>query len=203
MPRKLRSSFARSLLLHGALLLMIALLVYHPHSDEAANPPIIIENISLGKEVKRAIHTVVHSIGLPHTEPESSEDPEESTVTSQQDLPSNSEASPNISSEAGAAMEGSEMQRYLAGVVSRINERKRYPKAAQFREQEGLVKVLLEVSPEGRVLRAEVETACPFPLLNEAALDAVRAMTMLPPLPASHSAKSIVLHVPIHFKIER
>ncbi|MBU6155272.1 MAG: hypothetical protein KGP28_13295, partial [Bdellovibrionales bacterium] len=76
MPKKWKSSFVRSLILHGILLLVIALLVYHPHEERGLNPPIAIETISIGKEVKKAIHSVVHSIGIPHQEPDVMEEDE-------------------------------------------------------------------------------------------------------------------------------
>ncbi|MBU6375234.1 MAG: energy transducer TonB, partial [Bdellovibrionales bacterium] len=98
---------------------------------------------------------------------------------------------------------GSEMQVYLSGIIARINAQKKYPRSAHFNEQEGLVQILLEVAPDGRLIRTEVEKPCAFPVLNEAALDAVRAIGTLQPLPQSYSSKSVVLHVPIHFKIER
>jgi TonB family protein len=196
MAKKLRSSFFRSLLLHLGLLLLVSVLVYHPHEDPGPVTPITIETISLGREVKKAIHSVVHSMGLPHQEPV--EDSPSSDHSSSQDSgPASLE-----SSESSGAL-ASEIQRYLGEVISRIDSKKRYPKAAQFNEQEGLVQVLLEVSGQGVILRTELEKASPFPLLNEAALDAVRAIGTLPPLPVSYSSKSIVLHVPIHFRIER
>jgi TonB family protein len=198
MPRKLRSSFVRSLLLHGALILVIAVLVYHPHEDEPKDTPIVIDSIQLGKEVKKVFHSVVHSIGLPHSEPEPEDNPAEKPDA--QPPPRGPVGDSGGDSSPGDA---SEMQKYLAAVVARIDRQKHYPKAARFQEQEGLVRILLEVSAEGRVLRSEVEAECVFPLLNQAALEAVRAVGTLPPLPASQSGKSVVLHVPIRFQIER
>jgi TonB family protein len=199
MPKKWKSSFGRSLLLHGILLLVIVLLVYHPHEEQIPNPPITVETINIGKEVKKAIHTVVHSIGIPHAEPE---------ATDQDDLaPSDqseaSEGSTEVSPQEIGQSQGSEMQAYLSGIIARINAKKKYPKSAQFNEQEGLVQIRMEIARDGRVIRSEVEKPCAFPALNEAAMDAVLSIGELPPLPPSNSSKSIVLHVPIHFKIER
>ncbi len=199
MPKKWKSSFARSLLLHGILFLVIALLVYHPHEELTANPPIAIESISIGKEVKKVIHSVVHSIGIPHQEPDVREEDE----SAPSDESAANESATEVSAQEAGQSPGSEMQRYLSEIMNRLHARKKYPKSAQFNEQEGLVQIRMEIAPDGRLIRAEVEKPCAFQVLNEAALDAVRAIGTLPPLPQSNSSKNVVLHVPIHFKIER
>jgi TonB family protein len=200
MPKSLKSSFGRSFLLHGGLLLLVALLAYHSKQEEVQPIPITLESIQLGKEVKRVFHQVVHSIGIPHDEPDPSDESptqkeaenfEKSNLNAQSSSPDSGEVAPN------------ELQRYLGEVVSRIHAKKRYPKEALFNEQEGVVLVLLEVSKPGTILRAELEKGCPFPLLNDAALEAVRSIQTLPPIPARHSGESLILHVPIRFRIER
>jgi len=200
MAKKLRSSFARSILLHAALLIWIALLFYKGNQKDRQIDPITIETITLGDEVKKAIHQVVHSIGLPHEEPEVSEEPQ---VKPFDEKSTGAEEAPSSDSSGPTSANSSEIQRYLGEIISRINAKKRYPRAAQFNEQEGLVQILLEVSAQGQILRSEVEKACPFPLLNDAALEAVRAIGVLPPLPLEPARKSILLHVPIRFQIER
>jgi TonB family protein len=199
MPKKWKFSLARSFFLHGILLLVIALLVYHPHEEPNAIPPITIENINIGKAVKKAIHTVVHSIGIPHQEPGVTDD---DGLSQSAERGAKNEGAADIPAQEVGINSSAEMQMYLSGIIARINAKKKYPKSAQFNEQEGLVQIRMEIGQDGLVIHAEVEKPCAFPTLNDAALEAVRSVEKLPPLPPSNSAKSIVLHAPIRFKIE-
>ena len=66
--------------------------------------------------------------------------------------------------------------------------------------------MLLEIAPDGRVLRSEIEKKVAFNSLNDAALKAVQALSSLPPLPLKPSgmpaSRPILLHIPIHFKLK-
>lgn len=71
----------------------------------------------------------------------------------------------------------------------------KYPARALSEGQEGIVRVLFTVGPDGRTLAAELAARCPWPLLNDAALKAIRERWRFSPGPIRR------YEVPIHFKI--
>ena len=56
-----------------------------------------------------------------------------------------------------------------------------YPREAVLAHQQGAVEITFDVDDTGRVTQATVSNASPFPLLNQAALRAVRDHWRLPP----------------------
>jgi protein TonB len=56
-----------------------------------------------------------------------------------------------------------------------------YPREAQLAHQQGVVVIRFTVDEEGSVVEADATTPCPFPLLNQAALRAVRETWRFPP----------------------
>jgi protein TonB len=58
-----------------------------------------------------------------------------------------------------------------------------YPREAALAHQQGTVVVRLVVGQGGRVLKADAVEACPYPLLNQAAVRAVRERWSRPPAP--------------------
>lgn len=199
---KLRTPLARSFVVHLVLVGMITMAVlFEPKVSE--NIPIELESISLEKQVKRTFHKAIHSIGIPHHEPDddviSSQKPIEKTQSSTSD-------SDQVSSDEGGGIAPTEMQKYIIEIVNRINRNKRYPKDAQFNEQEGVVEILLEVFPDGKIARSEISKKTPFESLNQAALAAVQKLGALPPLPVGANGnpvlKPITLHIPIHFQLK-
>ena len=72
-----------------------------------------------------------------------------------------------------------------------------YPRQAVREGQEGMVTVRFSVGENGRVLGAEAVTPAPWPLLNEAALRAVKERWRFPPGPAR------LYEVAIRFELER
>jgi TonB family protein len=97
------------------------------------------------------------------------------------------------------------MQKYIAEVVSRIQRVKQYPKDAIFNEQEGLVEVLIEIAPDGKINRSQITKSTPYQSLNAAAIQAVEKLGILPPLPQASESKPvkspIQLRIPIHFQL--
>ena len=77
---------------------------------------------------------------------------------------------------------GSEAQRLLALVRSKIRSHRRYPELAQRQGIEGKVEVSFRILPDGRVTELVVRRGAD-PMLDEAALAAVRAASPLPPFP--------------------
>jgi protein TonB len=71
-----------------------------------------------------------------------------------------------------------------------------YPREALARRQEGVVTVQFLVGADGKVVSAEVWQASPWPLLNEAAVSAVRNRWHFNPGAAR------LYRVPIRFRIQ-
>jgi TonB family protein len=72
-----------------------------------------------------------------------------------------------------------------------------YPYVARRRGQEGTVVIRFTVGTDGRVLAAEAVQPCPWPLLNEAALAAVRERWRFPAGPVR------LYEVPIQFVLKK
>ena len=196
MAKRMRRSFLKSALIHLILVVMVGALLYASREPEKPDESITLENIRIEQEVKEAVHEAVHQMGIPHEEPEE-------LVVQDPAPPVNPPAPRGTPGNPGPAREASgpppgEMERYLAGVIARIHQTKRYPREAQFNEQEGTVMLRIEVAADGGLLRSDVETPCPFESLNRAALEAVRSVGRLPPVPIE---KAVTLHIPIRFQL--
>lgn len=191
--RKKIPFFLGSISIHIGLAALLIAIVFINWEPEVIDVPITLEKISLSEKISKVIHTAVHKMGLPHKEPgETATKKEEGT------------GDHNDASEG--TIPPSEMQRYLGEVVQRINRTKQYPKDAQFNEQEGVVAVVVEIAPDGKILRSEIEKAAPYESLNKAALAAVGRLGVLPPLPMTSTgkpvSKPIQIHIPIHFRLK-
>ena len=93
----------------------------------------------------------------------------------------------------------SEMKNYILEISKRINQLKKYPETARMHAQEGVVEVLLEVAPNGKILHTEITRPTAFESLNQAALTAVQRIGGLPPLPVSDPIR---FRITIQFKLE-
>ncbi len=199
MGRKLKSPIFQSLLIHALLISGLIVLMNTDRPNEKVDSVITLENVRVSDQIKKVFHRAIHSMGIPHREPEESERqlPESD--------PADSLGENSADEGAGGGIPASEMQKYFIEVVNRLHRTKQYPKEAQFNEQEGVVRVLLEIAPDGRILRSEVEKNSTFKSLNDAAIAAVQKLGQLPPLPLKPSgaptSKPIILHIPIHFKL--
>jgi TonB family protein len=196
MAKPMRRPFLKSILIHLILLGLVVGLLYASREAEKKDESITLENIRIEREVKEAVHVAVHQLGIPH------EEPEESVVTEsvspvKPPAPVGTPGNPGTAEEA-VGPSPDEMERYLGGVIARIHQTKRYPREAQFNEQEGTVMLRIEVSADGILLSSEVENPCPFESLNRAALEAVRSVGRLPPVPLR---KAVKLHIPIRFQL--
>ena len=72
-----------------------------------------------------------------------------------------------------------------------------YPPRALREGQEGVVRVVFTVGPDGRTLAAELAARSPWPLLNESALKTIRERWRFSPGPIRR------YEVPINFKIQK
>lgn len=200
---KIRTPLARSLVVHLILLVAVIIVVYvEPRATQ--DQPILIENISLEQQVKRAFHKVIHTVGLPHEEiDDDAISPQTKTSVQTQSSLSQSQSA---ESEEGGGITPSEMQKYIIDIVNRIQRTKQYPKDAQFNEQEGVVEILIEVAPNGQITKEVITKKTPFESLNQAALSAVQKLGVLPPLPArpdgTPATRAVSLHIPIHFQLK-
>jgi len=196
---KLKSPIFRSLILHATIVAMLLFAIYWDYRNTRTEVPITLEHISLSDKMKKALHSAIHTMGLPHHEPEN-------LKSAVQSAPSQATESNSLEESAGGTIPPNEMQKYMLEVVARINRVKQYPKEAQFNEQEGIVTVMLEVAPDGNVIKTELEKGAAFESLNRAAMAAIQKLGTLPPLPPRASGtpptKPIQLHIPIHFQLK-
>lgn len=75
-----------------------------------------------------------------------------------------------------------------------------YPAAARRRHEEGVVLISVHVTAQGRAEKVEIKQSSGFPLLDEAALNAVRDWEFVPARIGSITFASEI-EVPIHFKM--
>lgn len=72
---------------------------------------------------------------------------------------------------------------YLARLRGRIEAARLYPQQALRMGLEGKVSIQLVVGASGEITGVELVEPSPFPLLNRAAVELIRALSPLPPLP--------------------
>lgn len=187
------------MLVHAALAVLMALIFLGHHSEIPVDATITIDGI---------FHQAIHRIGIPHTEPRvrRTELATDAETTHSDHHSENPMGIPSEDETSGTGIAPTELQKYFLELLERIHRSKKYPRDAQFNEQEGVVQVLLKVAPDGEILRVELEKECPFPSLNQAGLTAVQNLGRLSPLPKNTSGelpvRPITLHIPIHFKLK-
>jgi periplasmic protein TonB len=95
---------------------------------------------------------------------------------------------------------GADYAEYLALVRRRIQESLRYPVAARRRGLTGRVHVEITVEPSGRIAAASLVASSGHPLLDEAALDAVRTLPRVP-FPPHVTPRSLRVRLPVVFEL--
>ena len=95
---------------------------------------------------------------------------------------------------------GAEYGAYLALVRQRIQELLRYPVAARRRGLTGSVHVEVTVEPSGRIAAVSLVTSSTHRLLDDAALEAVRALPPVP-FPPDLTPRSLRVRLPIVFEL--
>jgi len=90
---------------------------------------------------------------------------------------------------------------WQAALSAWIERNRRYPPAARFRQEEGVVHVRFELDPTGKVLRAELQQDSGSATLNAAALTLLNGATL--PAPPRHldPARRIV-SLAIRYRLE-
>jgi protein TonB len=90
---------------------------------------------------------------------------------------------------------------YFDMVRLRIESNKEYPPAARARQVEGRVTVRFTIAPDGSVRTAEVVKSSKKGVLDEAALNAVRASSPFPRLPRHLFSGELPLEITILFEL--
>lgn len=88
--------------------------------------------------------------------------------------------------------------RELAGAVA---TRQRYPRLAQLRQWQGTAVLQLELAAAGRLLAVRVLSSSGHEILDQQALEMVRAAVPLPPLPGVLAGQPLTVDVPVVFKL--
>ncbi len=91
-------------------------------------------------------------------------------------------------------------QKWLGRLAAHLERRKRYPKAALSRRQEGLVQVRFVVAPDGTIVSPELVSPSGVPELDEEVLGLLRRAS---PVPKPPPDVNTFVTVPISFTIER
>jgi TonB family protein len=96
---------------------------------------------------------------------------------------------------------GSEYGPYLAQWRRRIHENVRYPLAARRRGLTGTVQLDIVIQPSGAVASVQVAESSAHGLLDEAAMEAVRALPPLP-FPAHLAPRALRARLPVVFDLQ-
>lgn len=91
---------------------------------------------------------------------------------------------------------------YLALLKNRIEQHREYPVSARKGQQEGSVLVAFSLSRDGSLLQARVARTSGIPLLDAAALRAVRGAGRFPPVPEVLEGSEVTFEVPIRFTLK-
>jgi TonB family protein len=89
---------------------------------------------------------------------------------------------------------------YIRSVRARINRHKQYPPTAAKDGIEGTVTVSFLLGRSGTVLDREIAVGSGHPVLDEAALAAIRDSSPFPPFPDSLHRETLLLQLPINYK---
>jgi TonB family protein len=87
-------------------------------------------------------------------------------------------------------------------LARKIDEVKIYPADSIYRGEEGSVVVAVTIFPDGRIDHIHLVEWCPFEALNHAAVDTIRKLSKLPPLPQGRLSP-LTVRVPLHFELKR
>jgi protein TonB len=86
-------------------------------------------------------------------------------------------------------------------LLARLSAVKRYPAAARFHHQQGVVLLRFSIDREGRVLSARIEKSSGVDSLDQETLALIQRAQPLPKPPAEMPGNPIVLVVPIEFSL--
>jgi periplasmic protein TonB len=87
-------------------------------------------------------------------------------------------------------------------VVSLIERNKRYPRAAQARNERGIVQLSFSLDRQGHVISSRIAKSSGSAALDEATLELLRRAGTFPPPPPEMAGAQINLTVPIRYSIQ-
>jgi protein TonB len=91
--------------------------------------------------------------------------------------------------------------RLLEELRRQLEARKRYPRAARVRREEGTVVLRVRLSSSGMVSNWEIAEASPFPALDDAALEAARSIQTLRANGSESGPAEVSVVVPMRFSL--
>jgi len=100
---------------------------------------------------------------------------------------------------ASSAARQSAITSWQRALHQHLQSRKRYPRAAQSRRQEGVAVIRFVLDREGTVLSARLERSSGTAMLDEEALDLIHRTQPLPPPPAEITGERIEVTIPIEY----
>lgn len=108
---------------------------------------------------------------------------------------------PSVPAEASSLQPARRQAKIDAPPSLKRNIRPEYPKSALKNREEGRVELEIEINALGAVVSAKVAVSCGFPVLDAAALKAVRAASFRPAR-AGESAVSAKVRLPVVFRLK-
>lgn len=100
-----------------------------------------------------------------------------------------------------AAAVASAEQTYISAVRAAVARNKKYPRRAKRRGVQGTVRIQLTLDASGRLVNVRLVSPSGASMLDEAAMDAVRAVGEYPRIPAEMERASVRITVPIRFAV--
>ncbi|WP_417318661.1 TonB family protein [Emcibacter sp.] len=94
---------------------------------------------------------------------------------------------------------GGDYQNYYSSLQQWIQRYQTYPSQARRLKQQGVVLVRLGIAAEGRLLFVRVHKSSGYPLLDVAALEAVRLAAPMPPLPEGIGRQVLTVILPMQY----
>ena len=98
------------------------------------------------------------------------------------------------------AGEAAEYNAYFSLLRARLHELLRYPTAARRRQLTGTVQIELDVAPSGAIGGVVLVASSSHPLLDDAALDAVRGLGRVP-FPPGLRPRHLRVRLPVVFDL--
>lgn len=95
----------------------------------------------------------------------------------------------------------SAMPNYLSMLAAQLARFKDYPYAARRRGMEGIVRLLVVIGRDGRLISVTISGTSGMEILDRAALSMAERASPFPPLPEEHGAESLAAAVPISFSL--
>jgi protein TonB len=94
------------------------------------------------------------------------------------------------------------IQDYLQQIAQAIDTTKRYPKQARRKGWEGTVRIELQITSSGEVVRMTVIEPSSYKILDKAALDTFERAQPFAPFPEGLKEDTIVVRIPLNFTLK-